>query len=420
MHLNKVFDAFQNSTDAQRTFREIVFLQELYGHENIVKLLNVIRAENDKDIYLIFDFMETDLHAVIKANILEDIHKRYIVYQILKCIKYMHSADLLHRDLKPSNILLNAECHAKVADFGLARSVAQWEDDKEPLLTDYVATRWYRAPEILFGSHSYTKGVDMWSVGWILAELMLGKPMFPGVSTLNQIERVLKITGMPSQEDIYDLGSNATKIFATIPPIKKASLESLFPTASEDAIDLMNKLMKFNPSDRLTVEEALDHAYVSQFHNIDNEPVCKKVITIPIDDNKKFSIKEYRLKIYSDIHKRKKEIRKKKMLQEQLYYQKKTKQTAGYSSTQYGGAYAGQKENMKESDHHNSRPGTTQSKSSYSSSYKRSGTSKYSSTTGGSKYGASSGATKHTSGKYASTTDKEKYKKYYHAKTYKM
>lgn len=107
--LKKVFDAFQNSTDAQRTFREIVFLQELYGHENIVKLLNVIRAENDKDIYLIFDFMETDLHAVIKANILEDIHKRYIIYQILKCLKYMHSADLLHRDLKPSNVLLNAE-----------------------------------------------------------------------------------------------------------------------------------------------------------------------------------------------------------------------------------------------------------------------------------------------------------------------
>ena len=75
-----MFDAFQSTTDAQRTFREIIFLQELYGHENIVKLLNVIRAENDKDIYLVFDFMETDLHAVIKANILEDIHKRYIVY----------------------------------------------------------------------------------------------------------------------------------------------------------------------------------------------------------------------------------------------------------------------------------------------------------------------------------------------------
>jgi mitogen-activated protein kinase 15 len=387
-------------------------LQELYGHENIVKLLNVIRAENDKDIYLIFDFMETDLHAVIKANILEDIHKRYIVYQILKCIKYMHSAELLHRDLKPSNILLNAECHAKVADFGLARSVAQWEDEKEPLLTDYVATRWYRAPEILFGSHNYTKGVDMWSVGWILAELMLGKPMFPGVSTLNQIERVLKCTGMPSQEDIDAMNSpHCTKIFATIPPTKKTSLESVFPTAAEDAIDLMKNLLKFNPSDRLNVEEALEHPYVSQFHNKDNEPICKKIITIPIDDNKKFSIKEYRLKIYTDIHKRKKELRKKKMLQEQLYYQKK-KSAMGYS-TQYGSSGYTKKESSSNATaypkkeavaEHQSRPTTTHSKG--HGSYKRSST--------GKRVAAADPE------KYKSAAEREKYKKYYHSKTYKM
>jgi|Transcript_8117 mitogen-activated protein kinase 15 len=107
--LKKNFDAFQNATDAQRTFREILFLQELSGHENIIRLLNVIRAENDRDIYLVFDYMETDLHAVIRASILEEIHKQYIIYQTLKCLKYMHSADVLHRDLKPSNILLNAE-----------------------------------------------------------------------------------------------------------------------------------------------------------------------------------------------------------------------------------------------------------------------------------------------------------------------
>ena len=183
-------------------------MQELYGHDNIVKLLNVIRADNDTDIYLIFDFMETDLHAVIKAGILEDIHKRYIVYQLLKCLKYMHSADVLHRDLKPSNILLNSECHAKIADFGLARSVAgQNEPDSQPLLTDYIATRWYRAPEILLGSHKYTKGVDMWSVGCIIAELCLGKPMFPGKSTLNQLEIVLKVTGMPQQGEISSVES---------------------------------------------------------------------------------------------------------------------------------------------------------------------------------------------------------------------
>ena len=313
--LKKVFDAFQNTTDAQRTFREIVFLQELYGHENIIKLLNVIRAENDKDIYLVFDFMETDLHAVIKANILEDIHKRYIVYQTLKCLKYMHSAEVLHRDLKPSNILLNAECHVKVADFGLARSLTQTDDEATPLLTDYVATRWYRAPEILLGSHTYTKAVDMWSVGCIIGEMLLGKPMFRGKSTLDQIEKVFAMTGMPTKSDISAIDSpHVTKIISTLPQMEKPDLNQLFPTASKDALDLMQKLMRINPNKRATVQEALEHPYLTQFHNDENEPICKKKIVIPIDDNKKFSIREYRMKIYYDIQTRKKEMRKKKLI----------------------------------------------------------------------------------------------------------
>jgi mitogen-activated protein kinase 15 len=167
----------------------------------------VIRAENDRDIYLVFDFMDTDLHAVIRANILEDIHKQYIIYQVLKCLKYMHSANLLHRDLKPSNLLLNSECHVKVADFGLARSLDCKDPDQSPLLTDYVATRWYRAPEILLGSNKYTKGVDMWSLGCILAELLLGKPIYPGTSTLNQLDRVMEITGRPTPDDIESINS---------------------------------------------------------------------------------------------------------------------------------------------------------------------------------------------------------------------
>lgn len=137
--------AEQNSTDAQRTFREVIFLQEVYGHDNIIKLHNVLKADNDRDLYLVFEFMETDLHAVIRAAILEDIHKQYVMYQLFKSLKYMHSAELLHRDLKPSNMLLNSDCLMKVADFGLARSLAR--DDSsvaDAVLTDYVATRWYR------------------------------------------------------------------------------------------------------------------------------------------------------------------------------------------------------------------------------------------------------------------------------------
>ena len=121
--LKKIFDAFQNSTDAQRTFREIIFLQQMAGHENIVELCNLLKADNDRDIYLIFEYMETDLHAVIRANILEPVHKQFIVYQCLKALLYCHSGGLIHRDLKPSNLLLNEECLLKVADFGLARSL---------------------------------------------------------------------------------------------------------------------------------------------------------------------------------------------------------------------------------------------------------------------------------------------------------
>ena len=132
--------------------------------------------------------METDLHAVVRAGIMEDIHKKYVMYQVLKGIKYMHSGELIHRDLKPSNILLDSDCLAKLADFGLARSVASINQSiSEPIMTEYVATRWYRAPEILLGSSKYTKAVDMWSVGCILVELYYGKAIFPGNSTLNQL-----------------------------------------------------------------------------------------------------------------------------------------------------------------------------------------------------------------------------------------
>lgn len=109
------------------------------------------------------------MHVVIRAGILEEIHKKFIIYQLLKALKYMHSGELIHRDLKPSNLLLNSECHMKVADFGLARSIScPKENGVEPVLTEYVATRWYRAPEILLGSTKYSKAVDMWSVGCIL------------------------------------------------------------------------------------------------------------------------------------------------------------------------------------------------------------------------------------------------------------
>ncbi|VDO87728.1 unnamed protein product [Schistosoma curassoni] len=211
--LKKIFDAFRNQTDAQRTFREIAFLQNFGNHPNIVRLYNVIRASSDKDIYLVFEFMETDLHNVIKkGNILNDVHKQYIMYQLLKATAYLHSGEVIHRDQKPSNVLLDSDCLVKLCDFGLARSLKgrnmKYDNGNGkincktllPALTEYVATRWYRAPEILLACHDYTKGVDIWSLGCILGEMLIGTPLFPGTSTLDQIERIMGGLPKPSPE----------------------------------------------------------------------------------------------------------------------------------------------------------------------------------------------------------------------------
>jgi len=326
--LKKCFDAFQNATDAQRTFREIMFLQELNGHENIVRLLNVLKADNDQDIYLICDYMESDLHAVIRANILEEIHKQYIIYQLLKALKFMHSGQMLHRDIKPSNILLNSDCQVKVCDFGLARSLVQQTDNAtNPVLTDYVATRWYRAPEILLGSTSYTKGVDQWAVGCILGELLSGKPIFPGTSTMNQLDRIMEVTGRPTPEDIDAIKSPfAATMLESLPMGRARPLQEMFPTASKEALNLIAECMHFNPSKRLSAQEALRHPYVLQFHNPEDEFECDRPIRIPIDDNTKLTVQDYRDRLYNEVLKKKKEQRRSHRRNLEMQQQQQTQQ----------------------------------------------------------------------------------------------
>ncbi|XP_042641826.1 mitogen-activated protein kinase 15 [Tyto alba] len=303
--VKKIFDAFRNRTDAQRTFREIMFLQEFGEHPNIIKLLDVIRAQNDKDIYLIFESMETDLHAVIKkGNLLKDIHKCYILYQLLKATKFIHSGNVIHRDQKPSNILLDADCFVKLCDFGLARSLCQMNEDQgNPALTEYVATRWYRAPEILLSSQSYTKGVDMWSIGCILGELLLGKPLFPGTSTVNQIEQILRVIPAPSPEDILAMQSDyKASVINRMISRQRVTFEEILPSSTPlPALDLLKKLLVFNPDKRLTAEEALHHPYVKRFHCPAREPSLDYDVILPLGDDIQLSVAEYRNKLYEMI-----------------------------------------------------------------------------------------------------------------------
>lgn len=195
----------------------------------------------------------------------------------------------------------------KLCDFGLVRSIAK-TDEHCPVLTEYVATRWYRAPEILLGANDYSKAVDMWSLGCIIAEIILSKPIFPGTcwinrgtSTLHQLEKILSFTGKPSLEDIESLKSDLAKsMIDTITNIKYKTPKEWFPYCSDEMLDLVVGLLQFNPSKRLTTEQLLKHPYVRQFAGKGCEVNAGKIFKI-ISDGEKLTTKDYRTLIYESV-----------------------------------------------------------------------------------------------------------------------
>ncbi|KAG7694942.1 hypothetical protein KL930_001265 [Ogataea haglerorum] len=275
----KKIQPFDRTMFCLRTLRELKLLKH-FNHENIIGILDIqipYDFDSFNEVYLIQELMETDLHRVIRTQTLSDNHCQYFIYQTLRALKALHSANVLHRDLKPSNLLLNSNCDLKICDFGLARSVASQEDNFG-FMTEYVATRWYRAPEIMLTFQEYTTAIDVWSVGCILAEMLSGRPLFPGTDYHNQLWLIIDVLGTPLMEDYNSIKSKRAKEYIrTLPFRKKKNFRDLFPDANPDAIDLLEKLLTFNPKKRITVEEALNHPYVSFYHEPNDEPVAEKI-----------------------------------------------------------------------------------------------------------------------------------------------
>ncbi|KAI7740016.1 hypothetical protein M8C21_028034 [Ambrosia artemisiifolia] len=271
--MKKIMNAFDNYMDAKRTLREIKLMRHL-DHENVIAIKDVVPPpvrREFSDVYIATELMDTDLHQIIRSNqTLSEEHCQYFLYQLLRGLKYIHSAKVIHRDLKPSNLLLNANCDLKICDFGLARPNAD-----NDFMTEYVVTRWYRAPELLLNSSDYSAAIDVWSVGCIYMELMNRKPLFPGKDHVHQMRLLTELLGTPSESDLgFIKNEDAIRFIAQLPQHPRKSLPKTFPHVHPLAIDLVEKMLTFDPAKRITVEEALAHPYLERLHDVEDEPIC--------------------------------------------------------------------------------------------------------------------------------------------------
>ncbi|GMM53697.1 TFIIH complex serine/threonine-protein kinase subunit [Maudiozyma humilis] len=237
--------------------REVKYLQEL-DHPNVINMIDIFMAYDN--LNLVLEFLPTDLEVVIKdQNVLftpADIKAWMLM--TLRGVYHVHRNFILHRDLKPNNLLISPDGIIKVADFGLARAVP----GPREILTSNVVTRWYRAPELLFGAKHYTYAVDVWSIGVIFAELMLRIPYLPGQDDVNQMEVTFRALGTPTDKVWPEVstfpGYNKLQIY---PPPSRDELRKRFIAATENALTLMENMLMMNPHTRWTTAQCLECDY---------------------------------------------------------------------------------------------------------------------------------------------------------------
>ncbi|KAI8913484.1 kinase-like domain-containing protein [Gorgonomyces haynaldii] len=266
---------FDETILTKRALRELKLLRHLNGHDNVAKFVGVYLNQYDTnftELYIVEGLMEADLSSIIKSGQkLTNQHFQYFLYQILRGLKWLHSADIVHRDLKPGNLLVNSDCELRICDFGLARGIQ--EVNAHLVNTEYVATRYYRAPEVVLSPKHYSKAIDIWSVGCIFGEMLNGKIIFKGGDYIDQLSKIFDVLGTPQDPTLTALCSNRVlKYIRTWPLRQKANFAHVFPKADASGLDLIDKLLTFDPSKRINAEDALKHPYLSNYHVPDDEP----------------------------------------------------------------------------------------------------------------------------------------------------
>lgn len=280
--VKKIDRVFEHMTLTRRTLRELRILRYL-RHENLMRVTDIFitgkRNEFDS-IYMVSELMETDMSAVLKSgHPLSEGHFKLFLYQILRGLKYMHSARVIHRDLKPRNLLVNSNCDLKICDFGLARvqfSSREWTNP----MTEYVCTRWYRAPEVLCSWTVYSGSIDVWSVGCIFAEMHTCQPVFPGTNTQDQLDLIIGLLGSPSDEETQKIPhEKCQRWIKSLPLTPPKKLGEVFETMSEPAQDLIKTMLRWDPDHRASVQSCLEDPYMDGLSCPEDEPTREPIDT---------------------------------------------------------------------------------------------------------------------------------------------
>ena len=297
----KKISPFLNGSSGSKALREIMILSR-FKHDNIVSILDVVAAPTQRaiqDIHIVLPLMDTDLRKLLKSRRLSSEHVRCFLYQILRGLRYIHSANVIHFDMKPGNVLVNSDCYVKICDFGLARFITPRLEQSG--LTHYAVTRGYRAPEVMLHCKSFvSKAIDMWSVGCILAEMISNRPLFKASHYLEELNNIINVTGSPSPEDMLTITREGSRQhIQSLAHRTKKPLVQVFPHAEPVALDLLDQMLTFSPHKRITVENALKHHFLHRYHDDSNEPIAlvpfgsdSDIDELPREEIKKLIYKE--------------------------------------------------------------------------------------------------------------------------------